>query len=357
MDSSKLKTGKYFAQIMIDLTERKNMKIDIVIPWVDGADPDLLAKRRMYQANEKGGDSITAKLNTQYRYRDSGLLRYVFRSIDQFAPWVNKVFLITDNQWPEWLDYSNNRLVKVRHEDYIPSKWLPTFSSNPILLNLHRIPDLSDQFILFNDDTLINKPVKPKDFFADKNSVMDSAVYSVILSNEPFSHLLVNDTMVINKHFTKSSLIKKAPFKVFNLKYGKDLIRTILSLPWNAIPGFYNTHMPQAYFKRTFEKVWSLEGNALSTTSAHKFREPTDLTDWVFRYWQIQSNEFEPRSINFGQYYEQVMRQKITKDIDKSIHSLLCINDTQASEHESEVADSIIASLDRKFPDKCKFEI
>lgn len=53
MDSIKLKTGKYFAQIMIDLTERKNMKIDIVIPWVDGADPDLLAKEGCTKPTKK----------------------------------------------------------------------------------------------------------------------------------------------------------------------------------------------------------------------------------------------------------------------------------------------------------------
>ncbi len=336
---------------------RKNMKIDIVIPWVDGADPTLQRERQLFQENKRGGITSTTQLNGEYRYRDSGLLKYLFRSIDRFAPWVNKVFLVTNDQWPEWLDYSNNKLVKIRHKDYIPEKWLPTFSSNPILLNLHRISGLSDQFILFNDDMLINKPVKPQDFFVNSNIVRDLAVYSVIPADDPFSHLLLNNTMMINKYFSKTSLIKQAPFKVFNFKYGKALFRSFLTLPWHAIPGFFNPHTPQPYLKKTFEKVWSLEGEKLSETSAHRFRNPSDLTDWVFRYWQIQSNEFQPRSNHFGQYYEQTMHEEICRDIEKSIHSVICINDTQASEDEAQVADSIINTLEHKFPSKSSFEV
>lgn len=333
------------------------MKVDVVIPWVDGSDPRLQAERHRYENHLIESEHMTEQLNDQYRYRDSGLLRFVFRSIDKYAPWVNKVFLVTDNQWPEWLDYSNSRLVKVCHEDYIPKKWLPTFSSNPILLNLHRISGLSENFILFNDDTLINKPVKQSDFFVSENIVRDAAIYSVILADESFSHLLLNNMMIINDHFTKWSLINEAPLKVFNIKYGKDLIRTLLTLPWHSIPGFYNTHMPQSYLKRTFSDVWALEEEKLEDTSSHRFREPTDLTDWVFRYWQIQSNQFMPRSVNFGRYYEQSMHREITKDIDKSIHSLLCINDTKSSENEEKVADCIIKSLEKKFPKKSQFEV
>ncbi|MED7634011.1 UNVERIFIED_CONTAM: glycosyltransferase, partial [Lactobacillus paragasseri] len=74
-------------------------------------------------------------------------------------------------------------------------------------------------------------------------------------------------------------------------------------------------------------------------------------------YWQIQSNEFQPRSKHFGQYYEQTMHQEICRDIEKSIHSVLCINDTQASEDEAQVADSIIDTLEHKFPSKSRFEV
>ncbi len=86
--------------------------------------------------------------NADCRYRDYGLLRYWFRSVERFAPWVNRMFFVTCGQKPEWLDENNPRLRLVNHADYIPAACLPTFQSNTIELNLHRIPDLSERFVL-----------------------------------------------------------------------------------------------------------------------------------------------------------------------------------------------------------------
>ena len=95
----------------------------------------------------------------------------------------------------------------------------------------------------------------------------------------------------------------------------------------------------------------------MSATSSHHFRDPSDLTDWVFRYWQIQSNEFEPQSKRFVQYYEQTLHEKIRYDLERSIHSVLCINDTAASKGEEQVANSIIEALNNKFPETSQFEV
>ena len=46
-----------------------------------------------------------------------------------------------------------------------PEEYLPTFNSHTIEMNLHRIKGLSEQFVYFNDDMFINKPMKPRDFF------------------------------------------------------------------------------------------------------------------------------------------------------------------------------------------------
>jgi hypothetical protein len=72
---------------------------------------------------------------------------------------------VTCGQKPEWLDDGNPRLRMVNHADYIPAECLPTFQSNTIELNLHRIPDLSERFVLFNDDLFLLRPVPPEFFF------------------------------------------------------------------------------------------------------------------------------------------------------------------------------------------------
>ena len=66
---------------------------------------------------------------------------------------------------PSWLNVANEKIVVVKHEDFIPKEYLPTFNSHTIELNLHRIKGLSEYFIYFNDDTFILDKLQEKDFF------------------------------------------------------------------------------------------------------------------------------------------------------------------------------------------------
>lgn len=80
-------------------------------------------------------------------------------------PWVHKIYLITCGQVPDWMNKeADDRLVIVNHSDYIPKEYLPTFSSHPIELNLHRIKELSEHFIYLNDDYFVINETSPEDF-------------------------------------------------------------------------------------------------------------------------------------------------------------------------------------------------
>ena len=145
--------------------------IDIVFPWVDGSDPAWQESKRQYSGSPADDDEV--------RFRDWGLLKYVFRGIEQNLPWVRKVHFITCGHLPEWLNTDCPRLHVVKHSDYIPEQWLPTFSANPIELNIHRIPDLSEQFIYMNDDMFFVKPMEPEDFF--RNGKQDIGIPVICL--------------------------------------------------------------------------------------------------------------------------------------------------------------------------------
>ena len=333
------------------------MDIDIVVPWVNGNDPKWIQKKQNFSggAVTEDRDSKNVELNGNEKYRDSGTLLYVLRSIEKYAPWIHHVFLITDEQTPDWINEKFEKLTIVDHKDYIPSRWLPTFSSNPIILNVHRIPRLSEHFILFNDDMILNREVKSTDFFSQSGKPVDIGVYSVIPSFEKFSHLILNNTNVINKYFSKWNGIKRKFSGFFNFKYGKSLIRTVLALPWDGISGFYNPHMPIPYLKSTFETVWKKEGQWLSDTSSHKFRSDDDLTDWVMRYWQIQSGDFKAGSIKFSKYYLQNETQKIINDLKTSKHHMICINDTPMTK-DADIDLSLKKALELKFDRSSKFE-
>ena len=118
--------------------------IDFVIAWVNGNDPEWHNRKKAYTEMNISDFSTDNTIDSaEERYRDLGFLPYWFRSVAAFAPWVRKVWLICDQNPPEWLNQECDRLTVVRHEDYLPGEYRPAFSSHPIELNLHRIEGLS----------------------------------------------------------------------------------------------------------------------------------------------------------------------------------------------------------------------
>ena len=133
-------------------------KIDIVVLWVDGSDPEFIREKQMVARKDGGSDSY---IDSDMRYRDYGTFNNWFRMIENHAPWVNKVFLITNGQKPEWLNLAYPKLRWVTHKEFIPQEYLPTFNSAAIELNLHRIEDLSENYLYFNDDMYMIRDCKP----------------------------------------------------------------------------------------------------------------------------------------------------------------------------------------------------
>ena len=88
----------------------KNDIIDIVIPWVDGNDPIWIEEKNKYL--KVNGDK------SQNRFRDWGNLQYIFRGIEKFMPWINKVFFVTWGHLPKWINTNYEKLEIVNHKDF-----------------------------------------------------------------------------------------------------------------------------------------------------------------------------------------------------------------------------------------------
>lgn len=233
--------------------------IDFVIPWVDGSDPEWQAQKNFYSTKE----NKVPVMNGAERYRDWGILQYWFRAVEKYAPWVRKIHFITCGQVPEWLNLNHPKLHFVRHEDYIPHEWLPTFSANPIELNLHRITGLSEKFVYFNDDIFLNAPVKPEDFFVNglpcSCAALNPGPYGMNNTRvQEFSHIPLNGILIIKKYFDFGKSFKSNLWKWLTLRYGaKILLKTLLLLPFWRYSGFHETHTANAYLKSTFIDVGS----------------------------------------------------------------------------------------------------
>ena len=303
--------------------------IDFVIPWVDGADPAWRAERTYWSDREPCEPSLAKWNDGEQRYRDNGLLRYWFRGVEKFAPWVNRIHFVTWGHLPSWLNTAHPKLHIVRHTDYIPEKWLPTFSSHCIELNIHRIKGLAEQFVYFNDDTYLVAPVSPKDFFR-KGLPCDAAIISPIQLRQNGIRAEINDLYVINANFRKSKVLSSHPFKWFSPCYGLSLVRTLTQLPYSLFSGFYIHHGPVSYLKSTFEKVWDAVPGDLENACRHRFRHPSDINQWIMEYWQYCTGCFSPRSPGFSNVFEGVSEeQKAVRSIAKGQFRAVCLNDAQ----------------------------
>lgn len=152
--------------------------IDAVITWVDGN--DLNHRKKRLATFKKVADKEPHSLPTGFdntRFRDNGELKYCITSIIKFAPWIRNIYVVTDNQQPDFLtsDFKDQHNIHiVDHKEIFESfEWaLPTFNTRTIETALWRIPGLAPRFIYFNDDFVITNPVKPDDFFADEKVVL-----------------------------------------------------------------------------------------------------------------------------------------------------------------------------------------
>ena len=142
--------------------------IDVVYTWVDGADPGWRARRdETLTGRSAAAEAVTTAADRgDGRYASRDELRYSLRSLDMYAPWVRHIWIVTDQQVPSWLDTSHPKVTVVDHKEiFSDARALPTFNSHAIESRLHVIPGLSENFIYFNDDFFVGRPLSPDLFF------------------------------------------------------------------------------------------------------------------------------------------------------------------------------------------------
>ncbi|MBO7683881.1 MAG: Stealth CR1 domain-containing protein [Kiritimatiellae bacterium] len=339
----------------------ESQNIDFVIPWVDGSDPAWLAEKRKWEgagAAQAGGEA-----NADCRYRDCGLLRYWFRAVEKFAPWVGRVFFVTCGQRPEWLDESNPRLRLVSHADYIPHEYLPTFHSDTIELNLHRIPDLSERFVLFNDDTFLLRPAAPGFFFRDGLPVVpcDLGVPRWIGCSN-ISRVVVNNAGVLKQGLDVERLVWRNIWKFADVRAlgfvraAKNVASFAVNRTW--IPGTFG-HLPMPHLKSTFEEVWRSQPKAMERTSRSRFRIDDGVNHWLAAAWNVASGRFAPanekRRGEFAALDERSLAGVCGTVRGRSCPQL-CLNDRGGDVTTERCYAEIAAAFGDILPEKSSFE-
>ena len=337
-------------------------KIDFVLLWVDGSDKEWLALKRQYQKSDIGA-SGDPEANGTCRYRDLGLLKYWFRAVERFAPWVNRVYFVTCGQKPDWLDESNPKLRLVNHKDYIPAEYLPTFQARTIELNLHRIADLSEQFVFFNDDMILLHPVEPGFFFKKGRPVIpcDLGIPNWLgYSNS--SRIAINNCGVLKRNLDVNRLIWKNIGKYTDVgslgfaRAAKNL--TCFAINRTYFPGTFG-HLPSSHLKSTLDEIWRKNPALLDATSRCRFRSDTAINQWLSSAWNMVSGRFYPANEHRRGQHIMICRDNLAKICDiinRQSSPQICLSDHENTSDLERCFREISKAFDKLLPEKSSFE-
>lgn len=340
---------------------KQEFDVDIVIPWVDGGDRKWQEEKNRFLPDEKK-INIDADAN---RYRDWESLQYVFRGIEKFAPWVHKVYFITCGQAPKWLNKNCEKLVCVNHEDYIPKEFLPTFSANPIEINIHRIKGLSEHFVYLNDDFYFTNKVEKEDFFVNGLPRLVAMEKPKTVSKDfVFDNIAMNNVREISTKFEKHSTKNLNKKKWYSLK--NPIAFVVNKFYEKTAPtgwaGFYMDHLPTPFLKSKIEECWNVFHDKLESTSKNKFRSIYDVNQYLFTEYMICSNCFELDKYGRKGSYFAIEDDKpgnvenICENIRKKKNKMICINDLKVSNFE-ETKNKINGAFESILPEKSSFEL
>lgn len=274
------------------------MDIDVVITWVDGEDQNLAQRRSLYaQAKELQRDDIGGAT----RYCSIGEIKWCLASINRFAPWVRRIFIVTDAQDPQVTTFLETHFP----QGYIPveivdhrqifagfESFLPTFNSLSIETMLWRIPNLSNHFIEMNDDLMFGSPVSPSDFFTPEGHPVCYASRELL----PFTRL----TRYLKRHKDGS---KRVTFK-------GNMINAAL-IGGNKWTYLEICHTPKPLLREGFEECLGEHPERIEHNIRHRFRDAAQFNAEELHYLHLQrQHRIGIRSAKGLLFYMQPKQQK-----------------------------------------------
>lgn len=309
------------------------MEVDLVYLWVNGNDPEWRKKRAAFM-KEKYSD---VGMNSEARYKDNGELRYSMRSAEKYAPWIRKIYIVTDNQVPDWLDTSNPRVQIVDHTEILPHKALPTFNSRIIEHNLHKIPGLSEFFLYANDDMFFNREVTPQDFFTPDGK-------PIVRFNRRFFRKLW-------LKFLEKGL--KKPTNNYNLAIQNSAL--LVERKYGKYIGHKTHHNIDAYRKSLYTHTYETFKEEIEATFNNHTRGDNDVQRNIYTFVPVAEKKAKVKFVTQKTSFRcHIEKPKYFARLEKYNPMLFCMNDCEYADESSH--GMLRECLERKFPVKSSFE-
>jgi len=311
--------------------------VDVVYTWVDGADPDWQAQRDEWIARDPRADRRVPTATEAGRFRDNEELRYSLRALHQFVPWARRIYLVTADQTPAWLDTGNSRLRLVSHREILPAEHLPTFNSHAIEARLHHIEGLAEHYLYFNDDVFAGRPLDPSLFFLGNGNTRFFPTRARFIDPGPVSPV---DLPIAVAAKNNRTLLRET--------FGRSFSRTMK----------HSAHAQSLVLLQELEARYKQQ---FDVTVASRFRSYDDVSvpTSLHHYYGYVTGRAVPGEIAYGYktfahdgFVEWLRRQARRRN------DAFCVNDVTGADDDGEAnRENARALLARLFPVPSPFEV
>ena len=316
-------------------THTTSYDIDLVYLWVDGSDPVWMAKRDACIGKPKEGSGA----NCKGRFADNDELKYSLRSVERYAPWIHRIYIVTDRQTPRWLDTSNPKIRIVDHTEILPLEARPCFNSGVLEHHLPNIPGLAEHFLFANDDMCLNGPVTPATFYGEDGLPI------IRFNFRPFRRL----GLWIEKHILgKTSREYRYRMRVQNAA-------RLVKEKYGIYYGGKTHHNIDAYLKSGYRHAYEVFKEQIDATRTNHVRQVNDIQRNLYSYVALAERRahltYVTRRTSFRLH---IHKAKLYDTFKKYNPTFLCMNDSeQATDADRRRSAAFLAHL---FPEKSHFE-
>ena len=236
------------------------------------------------------------------RFRSWGTERLLIKLVKKNLPFLRDIIILLarESQKQPWMDEENVRVVY--HEDFIPSRFLPTFNSRAIEMFLHRIPIVSDRFLYGNDDMFPVSPLMETDFFRGET---------------PCIH------MVEKPYPTNPNLFHKACLN------GQNFVASFFGKHYDSVL-LKNGHSIAPIPKKTCEKLWEIGGRNIEN-SITPFREIKNYNQYIYAWWHFFSGDYVDKELPHKYLSVKNTVAEIVNAINTKEAGVVCINDNECA--------------------------